>query len=63
MMAMITVDYIKSSFKTTVEEAGCLDHFNAVQDCLTKNKDWYQDEKCFSLVKDFSECYYNSVQK
>ena len=39
---------------TTVEEAGCLNHFNRVQDCMTKNQD------CDSLVKDFRECSYNS---
>ena len=48
---------------TTVEEAGCLNHFNRVQDCMTKNQDWYHDKQCDYLVKDFRECYYNSVQK
>ena len=48
---------------TTVEEAGCLDHFNRVQECMDKNELWYHDKKCDSLAKDFRVCYYNSVQK
>ena len=42
---------------TTVEEAGCLNHFNKVQECMTKNQDWHHDKKCEVEVEDFRECY------
>ena len=56
-------DTITTATTTTMEEAGCLDQFNKVQECMAKNELWYQDKKCDSLAKEFRKCFYNSVKK